>query len=120
MTVFEIKRGDTAPAFEKSLRDGLGQPVDISDSMEVDFHMRDVDFNTIVDDDTSGAVFVEEVPEEENGVVVFHALYQWQAGDTSDLGSYKAEFVVTFSDGTTQSFPRSGMYDIEVTEDIDD
>lgn len=113
MTVFEIKRGDTAPAFEKSLNDDLGQPVDITGFTEVDFHMRDVDFNTVVDDNTAGAVSV-------TAAVSGDVSYQWQAGDTSDLGSYKAEFVVTFSDGTTQSFPRRGMYDVEVTEDIDD
>jgi len=119
MTTFEIKRGDTAPAFEKSLNDDLGQPVNLSNftepesSMEVDFHMRDVDYNTIIDDDTTGNVSVD-------AAVSGDVSYQWQSGDTDTLGSYKAEFVVTYSDGTTQSFPTRGMYDVEVTEDIDD
>lgn len=113
MTVFEIKRGDTAPAFEKSLNDDLGQPVDISGFTSVDFHMRDVDFNTVVDDDTTGNVSVE-------AAVSGDVSYDWQSGDTSDLGSYKAEFVVTYGDGSVQSFPRNGMYDVKVTEDIDD
>lgn len=113
MTVFTIHRGDTGPAFEKSLNDSLGQPVDITGFTEVDFHMRDVDYNTVVDDDTTGAV---EVVTASSGDV----LYQWQAGDTDTLGSYKAEFVVTFSDGTTQTFPQQGMYDVEVQEDVND
>ena len=113
MTVFTIKRGDTAPAFDKSLKMSSGEPVDLEGFTEVDFHMRDDDYNTVVDDDTSGAVVVV-IPT--SGDVS----YQWQSGDTETLGSYKAEFVVTFSDGTTQSFPRYGMYDVEVTEDIDD
>ena len=113
MTVFTIKRGDTAPAFEKSLKTGGGEPVNLDGFTEIDFHMRDDDYNTVIDDDTSGAVSVVIAT---SGDV----LYQWQSGDTETLGSYKAEFVVTFGDGTKQSFPRRGMYDIEVTEDIDD
>jgi hypothetical protein len=113
MTVFEIKRGDTAPAFEKSLNDELGQPVNLDGLTELDFHMRDENYETVVDDDTTGNVSVENV-------VSGDVSYQWQSGDTDTLGSYKAEFVVTYDDGTIQSFPRNGMYDIEVTEDIDD
>jgi hypothetical protein len=113
MTVFEIKRGDTAPAFEKSLNDELGQPVNLDGLTELDFHMRDENYETIVNDDTSGGVSVDV---EAGGRVS----YQWQSGDTDTLGSYKGEFVVTYDNGTIQSFPRNGMYDIEVTEDIDD
>jgi hypothetical protein len=110
---FEIKRGDTAPTFDKRLREENGEPVNLTDFQEVDFHMRDDNYNTIVTADTSNSV---SVTLSSSGDVE----YAWQSGDTDTLGSYKAEFVVTFSDGTTQSFPRRGMYSIEITEDIDD
>jgi hypothetical protein len=110
---FDIHRGDTAPYFDKQLRNERGKIVDISNNTEVEFHMRDADYTVVIDDDTSGNVSVE-------GAASGDVRYSWQASDTDTLGTYHAEFVVTFSDGRTRSFPVDGLYEVTVTEDIDD
>jgi len=112
MTTF-IKRGDTKPSFEKRLRSSSGEPEQFTDSDVVSIHIRDENYNVIVSDDTTGNV---NVTDKETGVVE----YNWQSGDTSDIGSYKAEFVVDFNSGGSRSYPADGYYDIEITEDIDD
>lgn len=41
--------------------------------------------------------------------------YDWASGDTDIPGDYVAEFVVTFSDLTTQSFPTEGYFPVTIT-----
>jgi hypothetical protein len=110
---FTIHRGDTAPAFEKNITDSLGHVVDLSSVDEVEFHMEDEFENVVVTDDTSGNVFITD---ESAGVVE----YEWKSGDTEEVGSYNAEFVVEYSDGTKQSFPYGTEYRIVIIGDIDD
>lgn len=110
---FEIHRGDTAPAFHKRLRDDVGDVVPIDTADEVSFHMRSIDYDEEVADDTTGNVNILDNREGE-------VEYSWQTGDTDDAGTYRAEFVVTFSDGSIRTFPVGGMYTIVITEDIDD
>ncbi len=112
MTNF-IKRGDTNPPFDKRLRSESGEPEDLSAVDGVSFHLRDENYNTIVSDNTAGNVAITDAA---TGVVE----YTWQTGDTSDIGSYKAEFVVDFGTDGTRSYPADGHYDIEITEDIND
>lgn len=113
MTVFEIKRGDTNPPFEKRLRNEFGEPIDLSAVADVGFNMRDENYNIIVSDDTAGSVSILDAS---TGVVE----YDWGASDTTDVGSYKAEFVVDFGADGIRSFPADDHYDIEITEDIND
>jgi len=108
-----IKRGDTYPSFEKRLRKETGEPVDLNGVDGVGFNMRDSNYNVIVTDDTNGRVTVEDA---DAGVVS----YEWQVSDTTDIGSYKAEFVVDFGTDGKRSFPADDHYDIEITEDIND
>lgn len=110
---FTIHRGDTAPVFEKDIKTRLGNVVDLSSINEVEFHMEDEFENVVVTDDTSGNVLVTDGPA---GTVE----YQWQSGDTENVGSYNAEFVVEYSDGTKQSFPYGTEYRVVIIGDIDD
>lgn len=110
---FDIKRGDTAPALNTRLFDRHGEVIDLSSVNDVSFYMRDVNYNTVISDNTAKGVSVVDGI---NGEVE----YQWQQGDTDEIGSYAAEFEVEFSDGTIRTFPPIGHYDVEVTEDIND
>lgn len=109
-----IPRGDTSPSFEKRLKNDFGEVIDLSTVNDVLFHMRDENYNTIVDDNQSAGNVV--INNEELGEVS----YQWQSGDTDTIGTYRAEFVVEFSDGTTRTFPKRDSYIVNVTEEIND
>lgn len=108
-----ISRGDTAPVFQRRLKNELGEVIDLNDVTDVDFHMRDERYESIVDDNLSGNVQIADADKGE-------AAYEWQSGDTDAIGTYMAEFVITFSDGTQRTFPQRGSYTIEIMEDIND
>jgi hypothetical protein len=44
--------------------------------------------------------------------------YNWVADDTDTVGSFQAEFEVTYSDGTIETFPNNGYIRVEITDDI--
>ena len=43
---------------------------------------------------------------------------RWLAGDTSDIGSYQAEFEVTYADGNVETFPNSRYINVEIIDNI--
>lgn len=86
--------GDLKPNVQATLRYKNRSVVTLT-SCTVEFHMKNgsdlvVDAPAVVVDASAGIV-----------------KYEWQSGDTSDLGGYecKAEFEVTFVDGKTLTFP---------------
>lgn len=104
MPDFWIKQNDTAPAIEAQLQDKDGNAIDISGA-SVDFHMEHkhgdesdvVDAGATINDASSGKV-----------------QYNWQTGDTSTPGDYLAEWEVTYSDGSIESFPNNDEQQLEV------
>ena len=44
--------------------------------------------------------------------------YDWDAADTDTIGSYQAEFEVTYVDGTIETFPNDGYVRVEIIRDI--
>lgn len=107
MSSFTIKRGDTSPAIESTLRDGSGSPVDL-DGSSVLFRMRDENGDLVVDE-------VAYIDLDETGVVV----YEWQSEDTADSGVYRAEWQVTYDDGAVETFPNSGYLTIYVNNNVE-
>lgn len=98
---FYIKVGDTAPAIEVTCKDSDGDAVDVSGST-VRFHMKARGASSTTVD---AAATIVDGP---TGVVK----YQWVTADTDTAGDYLAEFEVTYTDGTIESFPN--RYDIQV------
>jgi len=54
------------------------------------------------------------VSDGENGT----AYYAWNAEDTANAGSFKAEFEVTYTDGSIETFPNDGYITIEIDPDL--
>lgn len=84
---------DTWPPAELTLTNG-GQPVDLTDAGNVEFHMAQKGQAIKVSSDA-------EVTDATNGVI----RYQWQPGDTDTAGTFLIDVEVAWSDGTRQTFP---------------
>ncbi len=44
--------------------------------------------------------------------------YQWQPSDTSVVGTFNAEFEVTYADGSIETFPNTGYETVEITANL--
>jgi len=104
---FKIKQNDTSPLLQTTLTDPSGNAIDLS-GCTIRFHMKRYKASTAKID---GSVTVVD---EEGGVV----RYAWQSGDTDTMGSYLAEFEVTYNDGTIETFPNSGYIQVDVLGEI--
>lgn len=104
---FYVKQNDTSPAMLATLQDADGNAVNVTGAT-VRFHMRAVGSTTVVVDEA--ATIVTDL----DGLV----RYDWQAADTDTIGSYQAEFEVTYSDGSVETFPNDGYIRVEITDDI--
>lgn len=98
MATFTIKRGDTAPALRYAL---LPESVDLSGASVV-FIMDGLG--------RAPALVVEARP----AVVQ----YDWQPGDTDRTGLHRAEFEVTYSDGSIETYPNAGYLLVQIAEDL--
>lgn len=104
---FYIKQNDTSPNLRAILKDGDEVAINLTDAT-INFHMRTVGGETAVVDAAASIVSAE------NGIVQ----YIWDAADTATVGSYQAEFEVTNTDGTIETFPNNGYIRVEITDDI--
>jgi hypothetical protein len=104
---FYIKENDTVPSIRATLQNGSGNAVDLIDAT-VRFHMRAIGGNSAAVD--AAATVVNAA----SGLVQ----YDWEAADTADVGSFQAEFEVTYSDGTVETFPSDGYIRVEIIDDI--
>lgn len=104
---FYIKQNDTVPSIRATLQNGNGDPVDLINA-SVRFHMRAIGANNTTVD--AAAVVITPAA----GVVQ----YNWIADDTDTIGSYQAEFEVTYPDSTVETFPNDGYVRIEIIDDI--
>ncbi len=104
---FYIKQNDTVPSLRAALKNGSGDAVDITGAT-CQFHMRVLGQTTVTVDASA------QIIDEETGIVQ----YNWVADDTDTIGSYQAEFEVTYPDGTIETFPNNGYIRVEITDDI--
>jgi len=104
---FYIKQNDTSPSMVATLQDADGDVIVLTGA-SVRFHMRTIgSTNATVD---AAAVIVDET----NGIV----RYDWDAADTDTVGSYQAEFEVTYADASIETFPNDGYIRVEIKADI--
>lgn len=103
-TTMYLKRGDDAPALRAVLMD-LYDPVDLSEATDVRLVARR----------PNGTLVVDHQPVV-RGSDVGEVLYQWQPGDTAEVGDLQVEIKVTWSAGGTQTFPAEGFLIVKVGE----
>jgi hypothetical protein len=97
MMALNMKRGDTRTAPKAKLKSPKGLPVNLTDA-KVDFIMARY---------TNGIVLIDreaEVLDAENGIVCF----VFEPAEANVLGMMKAEFKVTYLDGSEETFPNEG------------
>ena len=100
MSSFTLKQGDTSPALEYTLT-----PADtVLVGASAQFHMSDWKGRSIVD---RAAVIYSD----QNPAVLG---YEWQEADTEDVGQFRADFLVTFADGTQETFPNAGFIAVQI------
>lgn len=108
---FTIVQNDTAPPISSRLADS-GEPINLNDVSNIEFHMEDRFGRIVVSDDLTGRV---NLVDKSAGEVE----YTFTNGDLSDVGTYKAEWQVLYNNGKIETFPSSGKVEIEVTEQIE-
>lgn len=104
---FYIKQNDTSPSMLATLQDASGNAVDLT-AASIRFHLRPISSSTVKVDEAATIVTAVD------GIV----RYDWQASDTDTIGSYQAEFEVTYADTTIETFPNDGYVRVEVISDI--
>ena len=104
---FNIKQIDTSPQIGAILKDGSGNPVDLT-AATVRFHMKRIGAASA--SITSAATIVDE----DAGSVK----YVWTTGDTATAGTYLAEFQVTYTGGGIETFPNDSSISIEITPEL--
>ena len=104
---FYIKQNDTGPAMLATLQDANGNAINLTGA-SVRFHMRSVGGgNPVVD---AAATVVTAA----SGIV----RYNWVAADTDTVGTYQAEFEVTYADASIETFPNDGYIVVQIIDDI--
>lgn len=104
---FYIKRNDTSPAILAQLVDGNDDPVLLTGAT-IRFHMKSVQKSTFILDEAAS------IDDEDNSIV----RYDWDASDTEASGVYRAEFEVTYADGSIETFPNDGYISVIITDDL--
>lgn len=105
---FSIKKGNTREAIQVTLKRN-GDAIDLSGSgVSVKFQMRKISSGTLKVD--AEATIVDDVGGE--------VKYEWKDADVNTTGIYYCEFIVTYGDGTVETFPSRGYKTIKIGEDL--
>ena len=103
---YELKRGDTNPPLQTTLTEN-GDPKDLSSAESVAFAMEGYDSDVAV----SGTA---QVVNSKEGEVAYH----WADGDTDTASLYFVEWVVTYPDGSEQTFPNDESDFLYIKDDL--
>lgn len=104
---FSIKQNDTSPAMLATLQDASGVAINLTGAT-VRFHMRAIGSNSTVVNSVATVV----------SALLGTVRYNWIAANTATIGSYQAEFQVTYSDATVETFPNDSYISVEIIDDI--
>ena len=110
---FEIKTGDTSPAYECTL---LSQalPVDLAGASIRFIMATDPAPRTVVVDTAAVLVQVGDGSDGSKGKV----RYEWTVEDTATAGAHVAEWEVVYASGKRQTFPNSGYETVTINDDL--
>lgn len=105
--IFKIKEGDTSPSIQYAL--SPASVVNLTGATVV-FNMRLRNDQTVkVSRQAAMVVIATGTPTVQ---------YDWASGDTDTRGTYQAEFEVTYSDGSIETFPNDDFIKISITGDV--
>lgn len=107
MTDFKIKQNDTSPGIRAILKDSDNNPINLTGA-SLRFLMAKYDSGDLKVNSSATIVTAEE------GIVK----YDWAAEDTEDSGMFKAEFEVTYTDSTIETFPNDGYLTVEIDPEL--
>lgn len=107
MTTLKIKQGDTHKPVEAVIQDSDGA-IDLTNASSVRFIMSTPAGGTVVD--AAGTIVAPAT----DGRV----RYAWAEGDTDTAGNYRAEFEVTFADGTILTAPTDKYLKIRILSQL--
>lgn len=100
-----IKAGDTRTAIKATLKNPSGNAVDLTDST-VTFVMEQ-----------KGVILINR-PAEIVDALSGRVNFVFVNGETDILGGVKAEFIVDYPDGSTETFPNSGYISIRFEQSL--
>jgi hypothetical protein len=107
VTRFTIKQGDALPELTATLRSQADQSaIDLTEALSILFRMREKGKPYATNKVSAAAAFVSKPA----GTVK----YSWITGDTDQVGTFEAEFVVTWPGSKLQTFPSSGTFEVVV------
>jgi hypothetical protein len=92
---FVIKQGDTSPSIKAVLTDSDGVAINLT-GCSVDFVMKDYNNGVVLNEAMTIVTPLQ-------GIVQ----YDWQIGDTDNTGTYYAEFKVTYTNLSVETFPNN-------------
>ena len=104
---FTIKKGDTSPSIQSTLKDSAGVAVNITGAT-VKIHMKEIGSSTLKVDQTMIIV------DASGGIVK----YDWSSSDTDTIGTYYVEFEVTKADNSVETFPNNGNAVVVITSSL--
>ena len=107
-SVFETVRGNRNPAVTATLKDSAGTVVNLTTANNVKFLMRLA--GNVTPKVNAAATIVAAA----SGTVS----YAWGANDTDTVGVYEAEWLVTWGDGTTQTFPAGQPLTVKIRNSL--
>lgn len=107
-SAFYLKKGDTSPSIQATLTDGDGATIDLTGATVV-FNMADEDGTLVVD---GGSCNID------NNTDPAQVSYDWAADDTDTAGYFTAEFEVTYSDTSVETFPNKGFIGVHIHADL--
>lgn len=106
--IFYIKQYDRRPNLIARLKNADGTPLNLTGASSVKFIMKKD--NTVVINKVDCSISATPA----DGTVT----YEWQVNDTDTLGTYKAEFEITWATGITQTLPEDDYIKIIVKNDL--
>lgn len=105
---FYIKQNDTAPSIQAVLTDSAGKVRSMANASTVKFNMSTENGTNVIDHGTGSIVNAAK------GIVA----YEWQPGDTANIGIHNAEFEITYVNGQVETFPNNGYIRVIVKGEL--
>jgi aryl-phospho-beta-D-glucosidase BglC (GH1 family) len=111
---FLIRQNDTASLIYATLTDEDDQLVSI-ESAAVVFQMAPIGGGPVK---VQAEATNEQSGDAISGTNVGEVSYEWQTGDTDTPGLYLAEWEVTFTDESVETFPNGGYTLVRITAEV--